>query len=309
MNSTLSQSGWRVALWSAWVVVALLLSSAGGAVFAVVVGGSALLLAAVPGVVPSSETSGDRRELLVITAMYVVVVGLMRLAFSVFTAADVTGLFLAFTAALAVGAAGPIGYVVWFRRGSLRDLGVRTDNWRSTAALALVFGCARFALTLWGVTLPADRENWVPLLVMTLVVGAFESIFFWGFVQNRVEAQFGPRVGIAAAAALYGLYHVGYGMGANEIGFLFGLGVVYGVAFETARNLLVLWPLLIPLGSFVANLEAGIVPLRWVSILSFGDVLVVIVFVIVLARRHERRRAAIGTPDTRLIKPGRGKPK
>jgi hypothetical protein len=86
-------------------------------------------------------------------------------------------------------------------------------------------------------------------------------------------------------AALYGLYHVGYGM-----------GVVYGVAFATARNLLVLWPLLVPLGSFVANLDAGIVPLRWASILSFGDLLVVIAVVIVLARSHERRRAAIGTP-------------
>ena len=286
MNSTLFPSGWRVALWSAWVVVALLLlPSAGGSMFAVAVAASALLLAAVPGVVPTSETRRDRRELMVITAMYVVVVGLMRLAFSVFTTADVTGLFLACTAALGVGAAGPIVYTVWFRRGSLRDLGVRTDNWRSTAALALVFGGVQFAVALWGISLPADRENWVPLLVMSLVVGAFEAIFFWGFVQRRLEAQFGPRVGIAAAAALYGLYHVGYGTGLNEIGFLFGLGVVYGVAFATARNLFVL-------GSFVANLEADVIPLRWASILSFGDVLVLIIFVIVLAGRHERGRAA-----------------
>jgi membrane protease YdiL (CAAX protease family) len=114
---------------------------------------------------------------------------------------------------------------------------------------------------------------------MALVVGAFESIFFRGFVQSRLEAQFGPRAGIAAAAALYGLYHVGYGMQLTEIGFL-----------------LVLWPLLTPLGSFFANLEAGDIPLPWASILGFGDVLVVIVVVIVLARRHERRRAATGTP-------------
>jgi membrane protease YdiL (CAAX protease family) len=293
MNSTLSPSGWRVALWSAWVVVALLLlPSAGGSMFAVVVAASALLLAAVPGVVPTSETRRDHRELMVITAMYVVVVGLMRLAFSVFTTADVTGLFLAFTAALGVGAAGPIVYTVWFRRGSLHDLGVRTDNWRSTAALALVFGGVQFAVALWGISLPADRENWIPLLVISLVVGAFESIFFWGFVQKRLEAQFGPRVGIAAAAALYGLYHVGYGTGLNKIGFLFGLGVVYGVAFATARNLFVLWPLLTPLGSFVANLDTDVIPLRWASILSFGDVLVLIVSVIVLAGRHERGRAA-----------------
>ena len=102
--------------------------------------------------------------------------------------------------------------------------------------------------------------------------------------------------GARFAAALYGLYHVGYGMASTRSGSCSGWGVVYGVAFATARNLLVLWPLLVPLGSFVANLEAGIVPLRWASILSFGDVLVLIAVVIVLARSHERRRAAIGTP-------------
>jgi hypothetical protein len=58
----------------------------------------------------------------------------------------------------------------------------------------------------------------------------------------------------------------------------------------------VLWPLLTPLGSFFANLQGGDVPLRWASILSFADVFVLIVVAIVLARRHERRRAATGTP-------------
>jgi hypothetical protein len=50
--------------------------------------------------------------------------------------------------------------------------------------LALVFAGVQFVLTLWGYDLPA-AVNWVPLLVMALVVGVFESIFFRGFVQNR----------------------------------------------------------------------------------------------------------------------------
>ena len=284
---------WRVAAWSAWVVVALLLLAVlGGWLFAVVVAASALLLATVPGAVPRIEVRRDHGELVVIAAMYLAVVGLLRLAFGVFTTARVAGLFLAFAAALLVGTVGPLVYVVWLRRGSLRDMGLRADHWRSTAVLALLFGGVQFALTLWYATLPADPENWVPLLVMALVVGVFESIFFRGFLQTRLEAQFGPVVGIAVAAVLYGLYHVGYGMGLTEIGFLLGLGVVYAVAFATARNLLVLWPLLTPLGSFFANLRAGDIELPWASILGFGDVLVVVFVAIWLAARHERRRAA-----------------
>jgi membrane protease YdiL (CAAX protease family) len=292
MKLNVSTPRQRVALWSAWVVVALLLLAVlGGWVFAVVVAASALSLAAVPGALPRIEVRRDHRDLVVITAMYLAVVGLLRLAFGVFTTERVAGLFLAFAAALLVGTVGPVVYVVWFRRGSLRDLGLRADNWRSTAVLALLFGGVQFALTLWGASLPADPENWVPLLAMALVVGVFESIFFRGFLQTRLEARFGPVVGVAVAAALYGLYHVGYGMGLSEIGFLLGLGVVYAVAFATARNLLVLWPLLTPLGSFFANLRAGAIELPWASILGFGDVLAVVLVVIWLAARHERRRA------------------
>lgn len=293
MKLTVSTPRRRVAVWSAWVVVALLLLAVlGGWAFAVVVAASALLLAAVPGAVPRVEVRRDRRELVVIATLYLAVVGLLRLAFGVFTTARVAGLFLAFAAALVVGTVGPVVYVVWFRRGSLRDLGLRADNWRSAAVLALLFGGVQFALTLWGAALPSNPEGWVPLLVMALVVGVFESIFFRGFVQTRLEAQFGPVAGIGAAAVLYGLYHVGYGMALTEIGFLLGLGVVYAVAFATARNVLVLWPLLTPLGSFFANLRAGDIALPWASVLGFGDVLVVVLVAIALAARHERRRAA-----------------
>lgn len=104
--------------------------------------------------------------------------------------------------------------------------------------------------------LPAPAD-WVPLLVMALVVGVFESIFFRGFVQNRLEEQFGPVIGLALAAALYGAYHLGYGMGADEMLFLAGLGVVYAVAFALTRNVLALWPLLTPLGSFYNAVDTG----------------------------------------------------
>lgn len=291
MPPALSPRSTRALAWSVWVVAALLLLPVlGGAWYATAVAGSALLMAAVPGTRPRVVVTRDDRDLVAIGLMYLAVVGSMSLAFRVFTTANTLGLFLCFAVALLVGSVGPVVYTVWFRRAPLRDLGLRVDNWRPTVALALLFAGVQFALTLWGLTLPADPEDWVPLLVMALVVGVFESLFFRGFVQARLEARFGPVRGIAAAAALYGLYHVGYGMGLTEIGLLLGLGVVYGVAFALVRNVLVLWPLLTPLGSFFANVRAGDIHLPWASILGFLDVLAVVVVVVVVAARRERRR-------------------
>jgi uncharacterized protein len=50
--------------------------------------------------------------------------------------------------------------------------------------------------------------------------------------------------------------------------FLTGLGVVYAVAFAIGRTVIVLWPLLTPLGSFYATVKTGDIKLalgidRW----------------------------------------------
>ena len=89
----------------------------------------------------------------------------------------------------------------------------------------------QFALTLTRLNYPS-LETWLPLLVMAITVGLFEAIFFRGFLQNRLEAAFGIVPAVALAAALYGLYHVGYGMGWEEIEFLTGLGVVYATYWD-----------------------------------------------------------------------------
>lgn len=291
MTSTLSTPSRRV-LWSAWVVAALLLLAfLTGWAYVAVVAASALVLAVVTGDARRGGRRSDVRDLVAVAVLYVVVVALMRLAFTGFTTDRVAGLFLSFGAALLLGVAGPLFYVVWLRDRPLSSLGLGSAHLRPTLALALVFAAVQFALTLWGYDLP-PAEDWVPLLCMALVVGAFESVFFRGFVQNVLEQQFGPVRGIAGAAVLYGLYHVGYGMGAEEMVFLTGLGVVYAVAFALARNLLVLWPLLTPLGSFFANLEAGDIDLPWASIAGFADVLALMVAAWWLSRRHYRRRHA-----------------
>jgi membrane protease YdiL (CAAX protease family) len=164
-----------------------------------------------------------------------------------------------------------------------------------TAPLALLFASVQFALTLWGYDLPAPVD-WVPLLVMALVVGVFETVFFRGFIQIRLEAAYGPVVGIGGAALLYALYHLGYGMGGEELLFLGGLGVVYAVAFAQTRSALVLWPLLTPLGSFFSSVDAGDIELPWASIAGFADVLVAMALAVWVGSRHARRLRAEPDP-------------
>jgi hypothetical protein len=233
----------------------------------------------------------DRRDLIVLAGLYVAIVALFRVAFTVFTTDRVAGLFLSFGAALLIGVAGPVVYTVWVRHRPLASLGIGLHNLGRTVRLGLLFAGVQFAITLWGYDLP-QSVDWVPLLVMTLTVGLFEAIFFRGFVQGRLEAALGTGPAVLGAAALYALYHVGYGMGADEMVFLFGLGVVYAVAYRLSENVLVLWPLLIPLGSFFAQLEAGdlVGELPWASVAGFADVLVAMTVVIWLAARSERRR-------------------
>lgn len=230
----------------------------------------------------------DRGDLVAIGVLYVGVVGLFRLAFVGFGTDRVLGLFLSFAGGLLVGVVGPVVYTVWGRRRSLRTLGIGAHHLRATVVLGLLLAAVQFTTTLWRATLPAPVD-WVPLLVMSLTVGLFEAVFFRGFVQGRLRASLGTLPSVLGAAALYSGYHVGYGMGIDELVFLFGLGVVYAIAYRLVENLLVLWPLLTPMGAFFNNLEAGDIALPWASIAGFADVLALMAVAVWLATRHQRR--------------------
>ena len=163
-----------------------------------------------------------------------------------------------------------------------------THQLRPTLAMGLVLAAVQFVVTFLGYTLPAPAQ-WVPLLGMSLVVGLFEAVFFRGFVQGRLEASFGAVPAVAGAAGLYALYHVGYGMGVSEMWFLLALGVVYAVAYRLTTNVLIIWPLLTPMGAFFNNLTGGDIDLPWESLLGFADVAMLMAGAIWVAHRRERK--------------------
>ncbi|HSK97851.1 MAG TPA: hypothetical protein VK891_14610 [Euzebyales bacterium] len=167
--------------WVAFVIGALLLlDMVALPVWAAVVTAAAVALAAVSaarfGAGPWVGGRVDRGDLLTVVVLYAAVVGLFRLAFVGFTQANVAGLFVAFAAGLLVGTAGPIAYTTWVRHRPLSTLGLGLHRLPATVALAVVFAAVQFAVTLWGYRLPAPVE-WVPLLVMSVVVGLFEAVF------------------------------------------------------------------------------------------------------------------------------------
>lgn len=285
-----------VVVWTVFATVALaLLDVVDLTVWGVVVPLAALGLGSTPFARVRSSGRVCRSDLVAVGVMYAVVVTLFWVAFELFTTERVAGLFLVFAAGMVLGVVGPLWWVVWRGGESLASLGLTLDRLGSTLAIGGVLAGVQFAMTLWGYDLP-DPVDWVPLLVMSLVVGFFEAVFFRGFVQGRLEASFGPGPAVLGAAALYSLYHVGYGMGADEMVFLFGLGVVYAIAFRLVANVLVLWPLLTPLGAFYNNLDAGDIDLPWASIAGFADVAVVMAVAVWVTSRHHTKRSRVDLP-------------
>jgi membrane protease YdiL (CAAX protease family) len=280
----------RRIVWVIWLIGAVLFLAVGnGLIYGVTVPLTAgLLVLLFPRLASSAGRRVDARDIRAVLLLYVSVVAALYLAFQVFTTEQTLGLFLCYAAGLLVGVVGPVIYTVWMRGRPLADLGLTTKNWRPAVGLGLILGAIQFFLTLYGYQLPAPVD-WVPLLVMSLMVGLFEAIFFRGFIQTRLSASFGPIPGVVAAAVLYALYHVGYGMGAREMVFLFALGLVYGIAYACVKNVLVLWPLLIPLGSFYNNLQSSEIELPWAAIAGFVDVIALMFAAIWLAHRRERR--------------------
>lgn len=290
--------------WSTFLVGAILLLNLGDAtLYGVGVPLAALVLVLIlPASRPRWAVRVDWLDMAAVFGLYVGVVALFWLAFRVFTQANTLGLFLSFAAGMLLGVLGPVGYNTWIRRGALSGLGITRRNVGQAFVLGLVLAAIQFIITLWGYPLPRPVD-WVPLLALAVTVGFFETVFFSGFIQTRLEASFGPVAGVAGAAALYAAYHVGYGMGGSEMLFLFGLGTVYAIAFTLVRNVIVLWPLLVPLGSFYNNLRGGGIPMPWEAILGFVDVLGLMFAAVWFASRHERRLKAAGAPHSKEATP------
>ena len=287
--------------WAGYLVASLLaLELVPAMAYPLVVGVAGLLLALVVKPPVGWRTQFVGHDIGRLLGTYAVVVGLFYLAFQVFGVDNVAGLFLSFAGGMLIGVVGPLAHVGIAQRRPLAALGLTRKRLPETLVLAVLLAGVQAALTFPKATF-GTPESWIPLLAMSFAIGLFEAIFFRAYVLAVLEPMVGSVGAVTASAGLYALYHVGYGMAPSEMVFLFGLGIVYVVAYALVRNLLMVWPLLTPLGAFFVNVRSGEIEMPLVAVLGFVDVLGLMAVAVFLVARWQRRHPAPGLGATALL--------
>lgn len=129
----------------------------------------------------------------------------------------------------------------------------------------------------------------VPLIMTTF----FEEFLFRGFVQSRIDRQFGWVPAILVSGAMFSLYHLGYpGFRTwEDILLLFAVGVGFAAAYKLSGNNLI--------ASFFVNLPNAFVTyilkyeqfpvMRVSSTIAAAVTLVLIGLILLLYRNADRR--------------------
>lgn len=86
------------------------------------------------------------------------------------------------------------------------------------------------------------RWDVLPIAILPLIMTTFfEEFLFRGFLQPRLEKQFGAVVAIIVSGLLFALYHIGYSgfRTVSDILLLFAVGIGFAVSFKLAKNNLI----------------------------------------------------------------------
>ena len=228
-------------------------------------------------------------DLAAVGVSWLLVVGALSVATFIVTPERGVGYFLAYAlvGATLFGVALPVWWMVWRRGRSVADLGVTARRLGLSLVLQAVFAGVLYFLTLARVELP-EPASLLPLAALSLCIGLFEAIFWRGWVQSRLEEFFGFIPALLLGSTLYALYHVGYGMGWDEIGFLFFIGLLYGATFRITGSIFILWPAFQPIGQLTTLIRDGLA-LPPLAALGFAEALIAMVVILFVAHKYAAR--------------------
>lgn len=185
----------------------------------------------------------------------------------------------------------PLYWTVVVRKRPVSDLGLTRERLALSVILQLAFAALQFVGAYRDLKIPA-WDSLLPLVALALAIGFFEAIFWRGWVLLRLEECFGLIPAIAIGSILYSLYHIGYGMPASEMVFLFFIGVMYAVAFRLTKSAFMLWPVFQPMGQLVTLIKDGL-SLPLLASLGFIEVLALMWLLIWLANKYEKKQRRV----------------
>jgi membrane protease YdiL (CAAX protease family) len=235
-------------------------------------------------------------DLLAVAVSWLLVVGALYTA-TVIIGAEAGGgipyfLLYAILGAAIFGIGIPVFWMRVVRKRPLSDLGITSRLLGLSLTLQLIFAGVQWFGGLAGTALPG-RDNLIPLLALALAIGFFEAVFWRGWVLLRLEEAFGLIPAILLGSALYAAYHIGYGMGVDEMVFLFFIGILFAVTFRLTGSIFVLWPVFQPMGQLITLIKDGL-ELPLLASLGFSEALIAMLALVWLAGKLERRRGNVG---------------
>jgi hypothetical protein len=200
------------------------------------------------------------KDLIVVAVSLLLVVGGISIATNIAGQNDRSGvayflMYAVVTVALC-GIALPLYWTVVVRRRPLTDLGMTRKWLHRSHFIQLFFVILQFAGILGEVQFP-PLEKLLPLIVLSMFIGFFETVFWRGWVQTRLEASFGIIPSVVLSSALYALHYFAYGVSPAQILPLFFSGILYSVVFRLTSNILILWPVFQPMRLLVNLIDDG----------------------------------------------------
>jgi membrane protease YdiL (CAAX protease family) len=181
----------------------------------------------------------------------------------------------------------PLYWMIIIRRRPIAELGFTTRWLGLSLVLQFVLAGFQYIGTLAKAQLPSLEEV-LPLVALALAIGFFEAIFWRGWVLMRLEEAFGILPAIVLGSALYAAYHIGYGMPASEMVFLFFIGVMFAVVFRLTKNVFILWPVFQPMGQLITLVKDKL-SLPLLASLGFAEVLILMLLLVWLATRYQKK--------------------
>ena len=182
----------------------------------------------------------------------------------------------------------PLYYMVVVKKRPLSDLGLTLRNWKLSLIIQILLTLLINVPRLRQLDVPPFQQ-FFPLLCMALAIGFFEAVFWRGWVQLRLEEAFGILPAIVIASVLYAVYHIGYGMPASEMVFLFFIGLMFASVFRITKSILILWPLFQPGGQLITLVSDGL-SLPFLAFLGFVEALALMFFLVWWANKYYKKQ-------------------